>query len=214
MDLIANICSFQTAATVNLMHALIVLASTAASCPAVTFAPTVDTPQSTTQRIEWKASELHREFIVALRETLPNGPRLQSAQRSVADPVLQLVPSNQSPLTKFQVTVTARCDGGGAAAPVSAVAVNDRRGLCPPPQRLAQVAGAQGLKVSWSATPEVTSYRLALLTLTDASTAWSEDTARPDALLPTLQRPALLQVRAVCGALASAPAHLLVNVAD
>jgi hypothetical protein len=132
----------------------------------------------------------------------------------VIEPHLQIVPSTQAPLTTFQLTVTAQCEGGGASAPVPLTLINDLRWRCASPQRVMQELSADGTRVRWATVAGTTSYQLALLDLADANPVWSGDTIRAEAVLPKLSRTALLQVRAVCGALVSVPAHLVVDVAD
>lgn len=108
-----------------------------------------------------------REFFVALRETVPNGPRLQSAQRTVAEPPPPIVPSATAALTKVSVTLTAQCEGGVASTPVRVEALNDRRARCAPPSHLAAAAEPDGLSLSWAASAGAGSYRLTAQALTD-----------------------------------------------
>jgi len=193
---------------------MIFLLGAAATCVAVTLLPAQSASMFGAFRVEWAPAEDHRGFIVAVRETVPNGQRVQSAQRALNEPGLMLVPSGAAALTKFEVTVTARCDGSATSAPVRTEILHDRRGRCLPPDSLTRKSLSDGLQVSWSPVQGATGYRIAALDLADGQTLWRDQSVRTDVMLPSLSRPALLQVQAVCGADLGAPSHALLAPID
>lgn len=181
----------------------------AVACSAVILTPVESDPTSAVLRVSWSPAEAHRTFFVALRETVPNGPRLQTSQRALTDPVLRLVPSDAQALTKFEVTVNASCEGGGSSAPVRTEVLSDRRGRCSPPGAITQSHSVDGFRANWSSVHGATMYRVLMLDLNDGQSLWRGESVRAEIALPATARPALLQVQAVCASLVSAPAHLL-----
>ena len=193
---------------------MILFLAAAATCTAVTLLPVQGASMSGALRIQWAPAEEHREFVVAVRETVPNGPRVQSVERALTEPVIMLVPSGAAALTKFEVTVTARCDGGASSAPVRTEVLRDRRGSCLPPDTITQKSLADSFQVRWSPVQGATGYRVALLDLADGQALWRDQRAGTDVVLPLLNRPALFQVQAVCNADVGAAAHALLSRID
>jgi hypothetical protein len=114
--------------------------------------------------LSWNAVPGAASYVVSLRESVPNGARLSTAQFVVSEPRLRVALAAAPALSKVLADVSARCDDA-SSAPAEFGFVVDRAQFCPPPAGVV-VAGAGGrVQAAWDKPDgarqfEVRAYRL------------------------------------------------------
>jgi hypothetical protein len=159
--------------------------------------------------VAWTAPPDATSYTVTLRESVPNGRRLTTVQRSVEEPRFAYVPAAAGGPTKAVIEVVSHCRDGRRSAAASLDFVIERRTACAPPSGLAVAAGGAGARLDWQPSARADRYTLHALRLVDGQLVFSRETSRPTVELPPSAAPLMLQVTAHCGAVTSVPVHLV-----